>query len=127
PRLPDLPTLQNRHAISDRERLLLIVRDVDRSEPELFANTTDFPTHLDPQFRVEIRKWLIEQQTARSNDERARERHALLLPTGQLMDPPFRVALHVHGRERPGDSFVDFRGGHLPLLEPKRDVLCNRH
>ena len=127
PHLPDVPAFHDRQPVRDRQRLLLIVGDVDRREPEFLAHAPNFGAHLDPQFRVEIRQRLIQEQAARANDERPRERHALLLAAGKLIDLPLAKRAHLHRIERLPDAFRDLRRRHAPLFESERDVLRHRH
>ena len=80
PDLLDFAGAQDRDAVRDRERLLLIVRHVDRREPERLLQLADLHPHLGPQLRVQIGQRLIEQQHCRFDDEHAGDRDALQLP-----------------------------------------------
>ncbi len=89
PDLLDLAPVHHRDAVGDRERLLLVVRDVDRRDPELELDPPDLLAQLHAHLRVERRERLVEEQHARLDRERARERDALLHAAGELV----RVAL----------------------------------
>ena len=84
-----LPVVQHGHPVGDRERLLLVVRDVDRRDPELELDAADLLAQLHAHLRVERRERLVEQEHARLDRQRARECHALLHAAGELV----RVAL----------------------------------
>ena len=89
PDLLDAAAVHDRDAVGDRQRLLLVVRDVDGRDPELELDAADLLAQLHAHLRVERGERLVEQQHARLDRERARERDALLHPAGELM----RIAL----------------------------------
>ena len=70
-------------AVGDRERLLLVVRDIDRGRAIGPLQLADFDAHVDAQLGVEIGQRLIEHQQRRLDHQGPRQRHALLLPTRQ--------------------------------------------
>src|SRR5881409_1381249 len=81
-RAPDLldPAVpHHRDAVGDRERLLLVVGDVDRRDPEVLLDLADLAAKSKTDLRVERRQRLIEQEDFRPAGERPRERDALLL------------------------------------------------
>jgi hypothetical protein len=67
-----------------RPSLLLVVRDVDGGDREPPLQVADLVPHLHAQLRVEVGQRLVEEQHARTDDDRARERDALLLAAGEL-------------------------------------------
>ena len=87
--LLDPAAVHHGDAIGDRERLLLVVRDVDRRDPELELDAADLLAQLHAHLRVERRERLVEQEHARLDRQRARERDALLHAARELV----RVAL----------------------------------
>ena len=68
------------HPVGDRQRLLLVVRHVERRDPELELDPPDLLPQLHAHLGVERRQRLVEQQHARLDRERPRQRDALLLP-----------------------------------------------
>jgi hypothetical protein len=69
-------------AIGERKRLVLVVRDIDRRPAKLAVDTPDFGASLDAELRIQVRQWLVHQHERRLDDDRARDRHALLLAAG---------------------------------------------
>ena len=78
------PPFEQDHAIGHRHRLDLVVRDVHHRDAELALQRADLLAHLGAQLRVEVRQRLVHQAHRRLVDDRAAERHALLLAAGEL-------------------------------------------
>ena len=78
--LLDLPGIHDREAVAHRERLLLIVGDVHERDADLPLQRDQLELQGLAQLRVERTERLVEQQHPGPQDERAGERHALLLP-----------------------------------------------
>ncbi len=77
--LMDPARVENRNTIAHSHGLGLIVSDVDRRHaPGIVDGAQSGPCFF-PEFRIQIRKRLIEQQQIRPDDQRSRERDALLL------------------------------------------------
>ena len=70
--------------------------DQDRGDAELALQAPDLAAHGQPQRGVEVGERLVEQQELRLLDQRAGERHALLLAAGQLAGPPVQQLLDLH-------------------------------
>ena len=60
--LHDRAGLEHDDAVGERERLLLVVRHVDRRDAELALQRADLPPHLQPELRVEVRERLVQEQ-----------------------------------------------------------------
>jgi hypothetical protein len=58
----NLAVIHNHHAVRERHRFRLIVRDIDRRHAEPSLDCAKLVTHLQPQFGVEIAERLIEQK-----------------------------------------------------------------
>ena len=82
--LLDLAGAHDREPVAERERLGLVVRDVDGGEVEARVELVDLAAHVVAQPRVEIAQRLVEQHEVRPGDEPAREGDALLLPAAEL-------------------------------------------
>ena len=65
--------------VAERQRLGLVVRDVDRRRPQPLLDAGDLGPHLDPQLGVEVREGLVHQKHARVANDRATHRHPLAL------------------------------------------------
>ena len=75
--------------------------------------------------RVERAERLVEQQHARLDGERARERHALALAAGELRRIAVGEAVELHEREQLVDARADLVLRPLADLEPERDVAAH--
>ena len=76
--------MQHGDAVAERHRLSLVMRHVDRRHAEVGLQRGDVRTHLDSQFRVEVRQRLVHQEDAGQPDDRAPHRDALALAAGEL-------------------------------------------
>ena len=70
--------------VGNRERLFLIVGDVDHGQAEFLLYRADVFTNLPAQLGIEIRKRLVKEQYLRLEHQGTRHRHPLLLATRQL-------------------------------------------
>jgi hypothetical protein len=82
--LRDGAVVHHDDAIGHRHGFRLVVRDVHDRQPEPLLQVTDLLAHLAAQARVEVGQRLVEQEHRRLEHERARKRHALLLPAREL-------------------------------------------
>ena len=76
---------------------------------EFLAHAPDFAAHLQAHLRVEVGKRFVEQQAARADDQRAGQRHALLLAAGKHVDLAVRQGGHPDGGQRIVHTLADFR------------------
>ena len=90
--LLDMAVRHHGDPVGHRQRLFLVVRDVDERDPELLLDRLQLDLQRLAQLRVERAEWLVEQQNRRVQDEGARERDALLLATRELRRPPLARA-----------------------------------
>ncbi len=82
--LLDAAVVHHHHGVGQGHGLLLRVRDVDEGQAQFLLPAPQLRAHLHAQEGVERGQGLVEQQHARLGDERARQRHALLLPAGEF-------------------------------------------
>ena len=82
--LRDARHAHHHDAVGDRQRLLLVVRDVNRGERQVLLQLADLLAHMAAQLGVQIGQRLVEQQHLRLQHDRARHRDALLLAAGQF-------------------------------------------
>ena len=110
-------------AVGERERLALVVGDVERGLAQSPLQLAQLPAHGETELEVEVRQRLIEQQDARLEHDAARNRDALLLAAGKLaritgcqigqahqlerVDPPVAATRHrrCRRRRRPNATF----------------------
>jgi hypothetical protein len=118
--------VQERHTVAEVERLLLLVRDQQGGDADPPQGRRELAPGALTQRRVEVRQRLVEQQHARLRREGAGERHALLLPAGDLADPPALEARQVHAGECRRDARRDLRLRQPARLEAEGDVLPHR-
>ena len=77
--LLDPPGVHHRDRVRDLHRLLLVVGNEDRGHAVLVVEAAKPPSQLAADVRVERPERLVEQQHARLNRERPRQRHPLAL------------------------------------------------
>ena len=123
----DPAVVHHRDGLGERERLGLVVGDVDRGKAEALLEHRELHAHMGAQPCIEVRHRLVEQHEARLVHQRAGERHPLLLAAGER-----RRRLAARAREP--DHVEDARGALCDLgardaahLERKADVLGDRH
>ena len=110
-------------AVGHRQRLFLVVRDVDEHQPELTLEVAELDAHAELQQPVEVAERLVEEQRLRLRHEHAGERDALLLAARE------RAGLRSESSERPtisSASIARFRRSALPSalhLQPEGDVV----
>ncbi len=86
--LLDVAAVHHDDAIGHRERLLLVVRDVDERDADLLLDPLQLDLQLLAHLEVERAERLVEEQDARVHHERTCERDALLLAARELARLP---------------------------------------
>ena len=99
PDLLDPPVVEDGDPIAHRERLFLVVRDVDERHAELLLDLLELDLELLAQLQVEGAERLVEQERPRRVDDRPRERDALALAAGELTRLAVAEALEPHEGE----------------------------
>src|SRR6266851_2484304 len=66
--------------VTERHRLRLVVRDVDRRDAEAPMEIDQLSAHLHAQLRVEVRERLVHEERGGATDECSPDCHALSLP-----------------------------------------------
>ena len=84
-KLGDAATVEHDDAVTHGQRLGFAAGHMQKSYAELFADAAQFIAHAAAQIGVERAQRFVEQHEARRHHQRAGERHALLLATGNLM------------------------------------------
>ena len=85
--LLDAAPVEDGQAVAHRERLLLVVGDVDERDPEVSLQRLQVDLHLLAELEVERAERLVEQQHLGPVDDRAGERDPLALAAGELRGP----------------------------------------
>ena len=80
----DAALVEHDDAIGELHRFVLIMRDEDGRQSGLLVHVAQPAAQILAHARVERAEGLVEQQHARLDGERARERHALALAAGEL-------------------------------------------
>ena len=119
--------VEHRDPVRHRQRLALVVGDVDDRDPEVFVQVLDLELHVLAQLLVERAERLIHQHERRIEDERARERDALLLAARKLRRTSGGEGPHLHHVERARDLGLALGLAHPAHLERKGEILGHRH
>ena len=124
--LLDLTAVHDRDRVGHRHRLLLVVRDVHEGDPQVVLEGLQLELELLAQLQVERAEWLVEEQHLRPVDERPRERHPLLLSSGQLARLARPEVLETDATQDLRDPSLQL-GALDPLsAQPERHVLVDR-
>ena len=102
--------------IRHRERLLLVVRDIDEGDAEALVHLFELDLHLLPHLEVEGAEGLVEEQDLGLVDEGAGDGDALLLPAREGGDGALFKPFEVDERERLFHLLRDLLFGELFLL-----------
>ena len=86
--LGDLTAVHHGQAVRHRQRLLLVVRDVEERDADIALQRGEVALEVLAQLGVERAEWLVEQEHLRLQHERPGQGHALLLAAGELRRPP---------------------------------------
>jgi hypothetical protein len=103
------------------------MRHVKHRDAQTLLQLLDLDLQLLAQLFVERAERLIHQQHGRLENNRARNRDALLLATRQLARHALAVVLELHQRQCFFDLASDIVAGKFPHLQRKGDVLRHRH
>ena len=117
----------DRHAVSERHRLDLIVRDVDGRRLEPVAQARELGAHLHAQLGVEVRERLVHQEGARLAHHRAPHRDALPLAARERRRLALEQRIEAEDVRDVVDAALDLDLRRLAQLEPEAEVLLDRH
>ena len=125
--LLDPPVVEDGDPVAHRERLLLVVRDVQEGDPDRLLDVLELDLHLLAQLQVERAERLVEQQHARPVDERARQRDALTLAAGELARLALAEVGEPHHAERLLGAAAALGAWHALDAQAVLDVLLHAH
>ena len=126
----DLPVVEHRHAIGERERLGHVVRDQDDRRDAASPAAAELAMQLGSRDRIERAERLVHQQHRRIGRERARQADALPLPARQLVGPAAAELRRLAGRPARAARRRARRSrsaGHIQQPRHERDVRGDRH
>src|SRR5262249_29969770 len=106
-KLDDSSSVYHADPVRHRYRLLLVVGDEEESGLDLPLQALQEALHLPAKLGVEGAQRLVQQDQTRATDERAGQRHALLLSTAQLGRIAVGKTLELHERERSANPLPD--------------------
>jgi hypothetical protein len=92
--LLDPAVVEDGDPVRHRQRLVLVVGDVDEGDADVALDRLQLNLHLLAQLQVEGAERLVQQQHPRPVDDRPRQRHPLALAAGELS----RLAVAVAGQ-----------------------------
>ena len=101
--LLDPAVVEDGDLVAHRQRLFLVVRDVDERHPELALELLEEELHLLAELQVERAERLVEQEHPGAVDERAGERDALALAAGELDGLAVAVGVEADRLQHLGD------------------------
>ena len=109
--------MEHGDAVRHRQRLVLVVRDVDHRDAEPLVQPAHLELHLLAQLLVERAERLVHQHELGLEHERARDGDALLLAAGKLRRPPRAEAGELHHVERALDALARSRRAAIPRTD----------
>ena len=119
--------VQDGDLVGERQRLLLVMRDVDEGAADAAVQRLQLVLQFGPQLLVERRERLVQQQQRRVEDQGAGQRHALLLAARKLRRPAFGEGGKLHQVERRAHLRVAVGAGQAADPQREGDVLRHRH
>ena len=125
--LLELSARHHHDPVAERHGLNLVVRDVDRGDAEAPVELLQLCADLDAELRVEVRKRLVEQERPRLADERPPHGHPLALSARELGGLASEQLLDAEHRGDLLHPAIDLFLRFVPLLQPEREVLVDRH
>ena len=124
----ELAVAHDADVIGERQRLGLVVRDVQhRQRRQVAMQAGELVQHRAADLRVERRQRLVEQQHLRADRQCAGDRHALLLAAGQLARIASRVVRHAHHAQAFGHALADELRRRAARAQAERDVFLRAH
>ena len=118
---------QNSDAVGDGHGLLLIVGDVDGRDADLLLDLLDDGAHLHAELRVQIGQRLVHQQDVRLDDQRTRQRDALLLAAGEAIRHTVGIFIHMDKLQEFIRCSLHLFLGHLLILQAELDIFPDGH
>ncbi|CFE00875.1 Uncharacterised protein [Bordetella pertussis] len=125
--LGDAAFVEDGDAVGHGQRLFLVVRHVQERGAGLLVQLAQLPLQIGAQLLVQRRQRLVQQQDAQVVDQRAGQRHALLLAARQLARIARAVAAQLHLLERLLGAPARLLAADAAYRQRKAHVLLHRH
>ena len=125
--LLDFAALHDGDAVGQRQRLDLVVGDVDHGVTEVLVQPLDLDAQFRAQFGVEVGQRLVEQEHVDIAHQRPPDRNALALTAGQGRRLAVEKRFDLQDLGGSGDAFGDFRLGDAGHLQPEGEIAARRH
>jgi hypothetical protein len=103
-----------------------VVRDQHKRDVEILGDAADVTLQIVAGEGVERRKRFVEEQDFRVGRKRARQRNALLLAAGEILNVAVGIIGQFDQFEHFGNAFRDL-GPAAGEFEAERDILGDRH
>ena len=121
--LLDPAAVHDRDPVGHRQRLLLVVGDVDEGDPDLALDPLQLDLQALAQLQVERAERLVEQQHLRQVDQRPRQRNPLLLAARELGRAPVGLGGEADPLQLGARPAGDLVLGDPLALQPEGDVV----
>ena len=118
---------EHQHPVAHRERVVLVVGDVNKGGAKDVVKASQLLPHRDPQVGVQVAQRFIQQEDPRFADDGAAERNPLPLATAQLAGI---ATEELANAEQPADLLYlgrSLRLWHFAQHQGEGDVLRDRH
>src|SRR5207247_4340175 len=125
--LLDATLVEDGEAVAHRQRLVLVVRDVDERDSEILLKALEEELHLLAQLQVERAERLVEEQHLGPVDERAGEGDALALAARELIRLSGSDGRELHTVEHLFDAPLPLGRADSLDSQAVRDVVGDRH
>src|SRR5260370_12058830 len=125
--LLDLAVRHDRHPVAHRQRLLLVVCDIDERDADRLLDLLQLDLHLLAKLELECAQRFLAPQHLSFVDHGPREGDALALAAGQLVRSPLAEPGEAHHLERSLDSLLACLPRDTLDSPPVADVLGDRH
>ncbi len=113
--------------VRHRERFFLVVGHVDEGDAHPLLELLQLQLHGLAQLQIEGSEGFVQQQHLGRVHQRSRQRHPLLLPSGELLGLALLHAAELHQLHRAGYPLGDCILRHPLHLQPEGDVLSHGH
>src|SRR5579862_1161655 len=125
--LDDLALVHDGKAAGERHRLFLVVRHEEEGRTDLVLDVHQLELGLLAELLVERAQRLVEQQHLGPADERAGERHALLLAARKLVGLALAEMAELYHVQRFADALLRRRLVELETAQAVADIALDRH
>ncbi len=119
--LQDAPVDDHADPIGESGRVLEVVRDEQRRQPQLGQQLGQLCAHDVAGVRVERREWLVEQEHRRVAGERPRQRDPLALAAGEVSRPRLREVRDPETLEQLVDALPSAEGDVPAHVEVRKE------